>query len=150
MLAGVGLVACGGDCTVSTEPAAPIRATLQRYVDGWLANDADAVMATLADDVVLQPHHGVEPQVGAAAARSFWFPPGPPVEVTAFSLDTRGVRVCGPLAYAWGRSALTWRYEGTTYTSDGNALSVLERGADGTWRIAHQIWNDPVPDAERD
>jgi len=148
VLGSAALAACGGDCVISAEADTPVRTTLQRYVDAWLANDADAVLATLANDVVLQPHHGVEPVVGASAAQAFWFPSGPPTVVTAFTLDTRAVRSCGSLAYAWGRSSVTWDYEGNTYSNEGNALSVLKRDADGEWRIAHQIWNDPPPEGE--
>jgi len=36
-----------------------------------------------------------------------------------------------------------WNYQGASYRNEGNALSVLRKGSDGTWRIAHQIWNDP-------
>jgi uncharacterized protein (TIGR02246 family) len=138
-----------GGCVRSEEFTAAdesaVRAAIDDYVQAWLANDADRVLATLTDDIVLQPHHGVDPVVGAAAAREFWFPNGPPTTITTFSIEIRGVQGAGDLAYVWGRSNLAWEYEGQTYTNAGNSLSVLRRGADGRWKIAHQIWNDPIP-----
>lgn len=44
----------------------------------------------------------------------------------------------------WGRAELVWEYEGVTNRNCGNYLSVLRKGADGSWRIARRIWNDPV------
>lgn len=122
---------------------ADVREAIGKYVKAWLSNDPDRVMATLTDDIVLQPHHGVEPVVGAKAVRAWWFPKGPPTVVTAFNVETRAVEGSGSLAYAWGRSSVAWKYEGKSYSNEGNSLSILRKGKDGTWRIAHQIWNDP-------
>lgn len=130
----------GCDYDVADDTA--VRAAVQAYVDAWLSNDADRVMATLTDDIVLQPHHGDEPVIGADAVRAWWFPGGPPAPIVKFSIDTEATRGCGSLAYAWGRFAVTWHYEGMRYSNAGNSLSVLERTPDG-WRIAHQTWNDP-------
>ena len=138
-----------GGCVRSEEFTAAdesaVRAAIDGYVQAWLTNDADRVLATLTDDIVLQPHHGVDPVLGAAAVRDFWFPSGPPTTITQFSIEIRGVHGASDLAYVWGRSSLAWDYEGQSYTNGGNSLSLLRRGADGRWRIAHQIWNDPIP-----
>lgn len=130
--------ACGYD---DADDAA-VRAAIQAYVRAWLANDAEAVMATLTDDIVLQPHHGDEPVIGAEAVRAWWFPEGPPATITEFAIETEATEGCGSLAYAWGRFSIEWQYEDLRFTNAGNTLSVLERTPDG-WRIAHQTWNDP-------
>ncbi|NNF57715.1 MAG: SgcJ/EcaC family oxidoreductase [Rhodothermaceae bacterium] len=130
-------------CVFTAEDEISVREAVQRYVDAWLSNEADAVMATLTEDIVLQPHHGDDPVVGAEAVRAWWFPEGPPTVITAFTVETRVVSGCGSLAYAWGRSSVIWTTEGESFSNEGNALSVLSRGDDGTWKIAHQIWNDP-------
>lgn len=130
-------------CDYDPADEAAVRDAVQNYVSAWLENDADKVMATLTDDIVLQPHHGDPPIVGAADARAWWFPDGPPTEITRFSMTTEGTQGCGTLAYAWGRFDIEWTYEGLRYSNAGNALSIVEQTADG-WRISHQIWNDPV------
>jgi uncharacterized protein (TIGR02246 family) len=115
----------------------------------WLANDAEAVMATLTEDAVLLPHHGVAPVVGAEAIRRFWFPPdSPPAKVTHMVNSVTEVDGSGDMAIVWGLAELEFTYEGKTYRNNGNYLSVLRRGDDGRWRIARRIWNDPMPEVE--
>ena len=132
----------------SADDETSVRYAVQVYVLAWLSNDADAVMATLTDDIVLQPHHGDDPVVGAEAVRAWWFPEGPPTVVRKFSVDIKAVSGSDSLAYAWGRSFVAWDYEGKSYSNEGNTLSVLKKGQDGTWRIAHQIWNDPLNEVQ--
>ena len=139
---------CVNPRSFSDREDAKVRDAIRNYVKAWLSNDADAVMATLTDDIVLQPHHGDAPVIGAEAVRAWWFPEGPATVITAFTVETRSVAGYDSLAYAWGRSFVAWDYEGRSYSNEGNALSVLKKGKDGVWRIAHQIWNDPVPEVE--
>lgn len=139
----LGTSGCMSHRSFSADDEANVRDAVQAYVQAWLSNDADAVMATLTDDIVLQPHHGDDPVVGAEAVRAWWFPEGPPTVITDFSVETRAVKGSNSLAYAWGRSSVVWDYEGKSYSNEGNTLSVLRKGKDGKWRIAHQIWNDP-------
>lgn len=141
----VALVGCAknDECDYSAADDRAVRDAVQNYVKAWLANDADKVMATLTDDIVLQPHHGDEPVVGAQDVRDWWFPEGPPAPITRFSNTTEKTEGCGSLAYAWGRFDVAWTYEGASYSNAGNSLSVVEHTSNG-WRIAHQIWNDPV------
>src|SRR5215813_5659404 len=51
-----------------------IKSVLEKYRTAWLANDAEAVRATLTKDAVLMPHHGLNPIVGVAAINEFWWP----------------------------------------------------------------------------
>ena len=134
---------------LSSEDVAAVRAASRAYVEAWLAQDPEAVMATLSEDAVLVPHHGVPPVVGAAAIREFWFPPqSPPTTVTRMVNEITEVLGDGDLAVVWGRSELEFVYDGTTYRNQGNYLNVLTRGEDGGWRIARRIWNDPLPETD--
>ena len=142
LLLTLGLAGCRSTGPMAIDEVT-VRAAMERYVQAWLANDPDAVMATLTEDVVLQPHHGVEPIVEAEDVRSWWFHEGPPTVVTTFEVDVFGLSGVQDLAYAWERSEVEWTSDGASYANEGNALSVLRRGPDGSWRIAHQIWNDP-------
>ena len=139
---------CDKSSRSSAQEEAIVLEAVQAYVKGWLSNEADAVMASLTDDIILQPHHGDDPVIGSAAVREWWFPEEPVTVITAFTLETEDVTVYDSVAYAWGRSNVKWDYEGSSYSVEGNALSVLKKGKDGIWRIAHQIWNDPVPDVQ--
>ena len=126
-----------------------VRRVLEAYRKAWLANDAEGVLRLFHDDAVLMPHHGVEPVVGKAAARAFWFPAGPPTTVTAFTLTIDQVGGAGAMAWARGRSHVEW-VTGTgpgakTSANTGTNLTVLRRHPDGTWRITVMMWDDPLP-----
>jgi uncharacterized protein (TIGR02246 family) len=137
------------DGGLDAETIATIRQAHQAYVNAWLTNDPAAVMATLTEDAVLIPHHGVDPIVGADAIRQFWFPPGAPATTVTEMINTiTEVQGHGELAIVWGRNELAFTYEGKTYRNEGNYLSVLTRDDEGRWRIARRIWNDPPPEVD--
>jgi ketosteroid isomerase-like protein len=47
-----------------------------------------------------------------------------------------------------GRFALSFSFESgegpKRFSNQGNFLLLAQREADGTWRIARDMWNDPV------
>ena len=139
------LSACSSDNGLSRADLDAVKAARQAYVDAWLANDANAVMATLTDDAILLPHHGADPVIGTAAIREWWFPTdGSPTTVTHLENTVTGVEGQGNMGVLWGLTELVWEYEGITNSNGGNYLSVVRKGDDGTWRLARLIWNDPV------
>jgi uncharacterized protein (TIGR02246 family) len=127
-----------------------IRAVLDEYRRAWLANDADRVLRLFTRDAVLLPHHGVEPVVGIDAARAFWFPKdSPPVTIDELTMTVDQVGGSCEVAYARGHSRVAWTAgKGAQATKSSNAgtnLTLLRRQSDGTWRISHQMWDDPPP-----
>lgn len=127
---------------------AKIRAVIREFEKAWLANDEEGVMRLFTEDAVLLPHHGVEPRVGKKAARAFWFPKsGPPTTVTELSHTIDEIGGSGDLAYLRAHSRVAWT-SGTAADAkkSGNAgtlLVLLRRQPDGSWRISHQMWDDP-------
>ncbi len=141
-----------GALQLSPQEAERVVAACEAFRQAWLANDAEAVMATLTPEAVIVPHHGVPPQAGARAIRDFWWPAGgPPSAVLDFTQTVDETGGSGELAYARGRFHVRYRYEdagGTvTVANDGNYLQLLQRQADGGWRICHRIWNDAPNEA---
>jgi uncharacterized protein (TIGR02246 family) len=125
-----------------------VRAVLEQYRKAWLANDENAVLRLFTADAVLMPHHGVEPVVGLEAARAFWFPKGgPPTTITEFAMTVDETGGSGDLAFARGHSRVAWvTGEGTAAKKSSNAgtwLTLLRRQPDNSWRISHQMWDDP-------
>jgi len=124
-----------------------IKLVLEKYRTAWLANDADAVRATLTKDAVLLPHHGLNPIVGVTAINEFWWP-----STTAKTTILKFVRTIdevggdASLAYVRGRSEVAWKMEdgGKTesWRTAGNYMTVLKRQTDGRWLISHLIWDD--------
>ncbi len=146
------LIAVGtaGGCTASVSidsaerDIEAVRAVADAYVDGWLQNDADAVMATLAPDAVLLPQ-GSAPIQGEAAIREFWWPAaGPATRITRHVDSIDELQVDGDLAYVRGVAELTftWDTEGETVeqTSNSAYLMTLRRDHSGAWRITNRMW----------
>lgn len=119
-----------------------VRQAASAYAAAWLTNDADSVMATFVDEPVLSPS-GLPFLEGQAAARNFWFPPdSPATTVTRFDMRQIEVSGSGSLAYARGTYHLAFEFDGASYENSGKYLTILRKGADGTWRITHHIWDD--------
>jgi len=129
---------------LSSADRAAITGVLDEYVAAWLAGDAERVMRLLSDDSVLIPHHGLDPVVGAKAIRAWWWPPNAPVTtIHRFELKHDEVGGAGGFAFVRGRQSLDWTTGTKPGRANGNQLTLLRKGADGKWKITHQMWGDP-------
>ncbi len=144
--------ACSTQATVdqqlTAEDIEAIRELNLAYPAAWVANDPDAVIATLADDAVLIPALGTPPVKGAAAIREFFWPAdAPPSTVPAFEMNPEEIDGTGDVAYVWGTMSLSFAVEeeGATqlYSTAGNYLMVMRRDDSDQWKIARYIWNHP-------
>ncbi len=118
----------------------------QAYTTAWLANDPESVMATLTEDAVLVPS-GIPAVEGADAIREFWWPAdSPPTTVIEFTLMQQEVAGHGDLAFVRGSFTLSFEYDGESYSSSGDYISLLRRLPDGSWRISHHMWSDHPSD----
>ena len=124
-----------------------IRAVHEAYRRAWLVNDVEGVMRLFAPEAVLLPHHGVQPVVGSEQIRAFWFAPGPPTTITRLDLQLDDIAVREDTGIVRGRSQVEWTVQKgealERWANAGSFLTVLRRGADGTWRITHHMWDDP-------
>ncbi len=147
VLAAAGAVACVLPVAAETFPVEErreIEAAHAAYGAAWLANDRAAVLATLAEDVVLMPS-GMAPIEGHAAAEAFWWPDdGSTTTITGYESAIEDVRGSGGVAVVRARSSMTFTWkkggEASEQTSGSMSLSVLERGDDGRWRITVRMW----------
>jgi uncharacterized protein (TIGR02246 family) len=122
-----------------------VEAVLSEYVAAWLAGDAERVMRTLAPDAVLIPHHGLPTVIGEKAIRAFWWPPdAPATRIDRFELTHAEIGGDGSFAFARGTQALEWTTGAKKSRNRGNHMTLLRKGADGRWRITHQMWGDPA------
>lgn len=146
-LAAIALAACVPSTRAFTaEDEAAVRALEEAYRTAWLANDSAAAMATLYPGAVLMPA-GIEPVVGEAAIRAYWWPDdGSQTTVTSYEITVDEVEGSGDLAFVRGRGSLAFTYrspagEVSDHTSEAAHLSIARRGIDGEWRIARRAWS---------
>lgn len=115
-------------------------------VEGWAANDAAKVTATLTPDAIIVPN-GLSPIAGADAIREFWWPAdGPATRITGMDQTVDQVEGSGDLAVVRGRGTLSFEMAlNDSLVSRTNRLTfmnVLRRQADGSWRITQRTWSD--------
>lgn len=135
------LAACSASSpTFTADDEAAVRALEEAYRSGWLANESEAVMSTLASDAVLMPA-GVQPLIGEPAIRDYWWPAdGSLTTIDAYRIEVDELAGSGDLAYLRGRGELEFTYRDANgdvsqLSSRAVHLSVAQRGEDGSWRI---------------
>jgi len=121
-----------------------IRAIKQLAADwrsGWLAGDADALVALYTDDPVLMPQ-GQPPIVGRAAIRSLYQAVLKEVVIKARG-RLREVEASGDWGYFWSTYTLTAtpRAGGAPIKSAGKSVFIVKRASGGAWKIARLMDN---------
>lgn len=122
------------------DPAQDVESSINRLELALNKGDLDAVAALYAADAVIIPSES-EILDSRAAIRSFWadqLAAGADV----YRIDVLDARVEGDRAYVstlWAATVNT--RDNRVVTFDGNLASVLERQADGSWKISMQGWN---------
>jgi uncharacterized protein (TIGR02246 family) len=136
------------DQPLTAEDIEVIRELNLAYPAAWLANDPEAVLATLTDDAVLIPALGTDPVNGAEEIREFFWPPDAPTStVPHFEMNPEEISGAGDIAYVWGTMSLSFSVEdegeSQLYSTAGNYLMVMRRDEGAEWKIARYIWNHP-------
>jgi uncharacterized protein (TIGR02246 family) len=131
-----------------------VRRVHEDYRMAWLANDGAAVRRNFIDEAVLLPHHGVEPIVGMDAIKRFWWPVGgQPTTVTRFEANYDEIGGCGSIAFARGKSQVEWTVDDhgklKRFHNAGTFLTLFRKMPDGSWKISHQMWDDPANQQQR-
>lgn len=111
----------------------------QAYVDG----DLETLVSIYASDGVAGPP-GRTFVRGRDALRDLWRT-REDVDVIRHRAVPEAIRVEGRIAYDWGYYSGATRVGSETRPFGGKYLIVWERGTDGVWRMAHDVWNS-VPD----
>ncbi len=139
--------ACAPAADVEADRAA-IEAVREAEEAAALAGNADDFTALFADDAMALPPNG--PQVAGADAIREWiegFMEATTIEFTRY--DTEEVLVSGDLTVE--RYSAEWiltpKAGGDPVTEGVKGVHVMERQADGSWKIVYDVWNsdDPLP-----
>ena len=122
-----------------------IRDAAKRFVETYKRGDAAAAADFYTDDAKLLPPN-MEMVTGKQAIEDFW-KVAMAMGIRNINLEPIEMGYDGDLAYETGVSTINIRPEGEQATTDrGKYLVVMKRQADGSWKVAVDIWNsDPAP-----
>ena len=145
----VGVGARGAGNGLSAEDVAKIKQVHSKYEEAWLKGDADGVRALFTDDCVILPPHADKPRIGQKGLDEFWFPPNaPPTKITKLVMTLQNIGGDGQIAYVWGTHEVAWTTlqngQTTNASHKGVFLYVLEKQADGNWKMSHHMWDDAI------
>lgn len=149
LLLGVTLTAA---CSQAPAPApetdiAPINELRNQFLTAYNAGDAAAVGALYADDAVYQPDHHAAVSGKAAITQYYQEAFGQAaLNVTIVPGETERR---GDMAHEHGTFTVTVtpKSGGNAMTDRGNYLVIFRRGADGSWKVVHDIDNSDHPPA---
>jgi uncharacterized protein (TIGR02246 family) len=117
---------------------AAISALSQRDIAACMKNDVDALCSLWTEDgVLLMP--GAQPLVGRKAICGMLQEQkahSPGSITTDYTEDWEEVRILGDYAWQWGRMSQTQADNGKQQTMWVNAMRILHREKDGSWKVA--------------
>lgn len=142
-------VACSDGRSASTTPAADrvaIDQLHERHVQAARQKDVEAFVATVTDDVVLMPPNDPGAR-GTAAVRTWFGNMFGAYTITGLEFPTTELHIDRDWAvkhytYDWTVSPVA---AGEPIRDRGNGLYVYRRQADGSWRVAYDIWTSSQP-----
>ncbi len=124
------------------EDIAAIRDTrLNSFAASFIGADADGFLASVTDDMVIMPPD--EPAVSGHGAIRGWLDAFSEAYETDLEYTDSVVSLAGDVAfeaYAF-RWTLTPTGDGEPIRQAGKGVYVFRRQADGTWKVARDIWN---------
>jgi uncharacterized protein (TIGR02246 family) len=134
---------------LSTEDVAKIKRVHQEYEEAWLKGDSQAVLALFTEDCVLLPPHADKPRIGHDGLKEFWFPPNAPAtQITKLVVTPQSIGGDGQIAYVWGTDDVAWTtmQDGKMVAAShqGMFLDVLQKQANGEWKLSHRMWDDKI------
>jgi ketosteroid isomerase-like protein len=148
------LSACGGPeppgsaapVVASGEVADTLTALAGRFSPAYMRQDFDAIGAAYTSDAVAMSGQGPIVRGREAITDLFRLPDG--VTLIHHRIVPERIRVAGDVAYDYGiYEVRTTSAEGTSPLRYGKYAVVWERGEDGRWRMAIDMWS-PAPAPE--
>ncbi len=127
-----------------------VKAATEARAKALEAGDVEGFLAVYNDDAVWLPPHS-EMIVGKESARSRVAELMGRADIS-YSVDSQEMGPLGPgWVLDWGSfvSTITNKDSGQAVEDAGSYLTLWQQGADGSWRIAYDIWNSdrPLPEA---
>lgn len=126
------------------EDVAAIAQATERWADAFVRGDIDAAMALVTPGATFAPPN--EPVAAGAPAIEAWARTAlGQVSFEEVSSTVDSVRVAGDWAVSRGHWAVTLSSQGSVVTDTSRYVVIWERGDDGPWKVAFDIWNFAQP-----
>ena len=157
-LATTGLVVLGLGCagaesggmSAADEAAdiAAVEAVVMAELSSIIAGDIAANVAMLTDDAVIMPAN--EPSVTGAEIEGWFTEFREAFAISAGEYASHDISIHGDIAIDYYRGELTMTPAGSDepVIESMKGIHILERQADGSWKISYDIWNsnNPMPE----
>lgn len=133
-------------CTTAGSPRiaadrAMIEAAGREFSAAYMRGDIERMMSLYTADAVIFPNNS-EMLAGHQALRRYWTL-APDHRVTHHKATATEIRIDGDHAYDYGVFEIAGVRRGESYgPARGKYVIVWKRGADGTWRMHLDIWNN--------
>lgn len=127
-----------------------IRQLAADWLSGWLAGDADALLALYGDEPVLMPQD--QPAIfGTEAIRSIYQSVLKEYDFQSES-TVMEIEASGAWGYIWSTYKLTAtpKAGGEPIKSAGKSVFIVKRDSRGAWKIARLIDNSDGPPTDQD
>ena len=142
---GIALLVASATCSFASEAESAAHHAHTAYTEAINANDLDALMAMMTEDVVFMAAHA-PPMIGKAAVRP-WIKGYFDAVHTHWVKETQEFVVAGEWAferYAY-TSTDTPHGGGEPFVDTGWGLVIYHLDADGTWRVARDAFGTDTP-----
>ena len=138
-------VGCGGgsqQTTTTQTDLTPINNLRTAFQAAYNAGDAAALAALYTDDAISLPDHHAAVQ-GKAAIQRYYEDEIFKQYMATIAIMPGDTEITGDLAHEHGTYSITVtpRAGGNQMTDDGKYVVIFKRGADGIWKIHHDIDN---------
>jgi uncharacterized protein (TIGR02246 family) len=128
-----------------TKDIVALRKLAEEWHAGWIAGNAEALLALYADDPVLMPQNQAA-VIGKEAIRALYAS-----VFEQFSVKGRGqlveIVVTGDWGYLWSTYILTAtaKESGEVIEDNGKSVFIVRRQRNGSWKITRLITNSDRP-----
>jgi uncharacterized protein (TIGR02246 family) len=133
------------DTGISATDQAAIASTTAELLDAVNASDVSRILAVWEEDGVLMPPH--HPSVHGRVALEAYFRALFARGRCRFIFTSSILQLVGDVGFeSVTYTATVWPAGGRSPIEDhGKGLHVYRRQADGSWKLAHDIWNSDHP-----
>lgn len=146
LLISFGKIGTTSDAATEKDDTSAISSLRNEYASAWKSGDAEHVTRLYANDgVVLYPYR--EAVIGQSAIRTYFADFFNQFTQNNFELHSDEVKIAGNWAFDRGTYvvSMTPKKGGEAIEDNGKYLVILQRQADGSWKVSRDMDNSSRP-----